>query len=33
MKIGAAGKSKENVIIQTKRRYPFIVVDKAVILR
>ena len=33
MKIGAEGTSRENVITQTKRRYPFIVIDKAMILK
>jgi len=33
MKIGVAGTSRERVITQTKRRYPFIVIDKAMMLR
>ena len=33
MKIGAIGKSIDHVINQTKRRYPFIVIDKALMLR
>lgn len=33
MKIGAVGRSIDHVIYQTKRRYPFIVIDKAMMLR
>lgn len=33
MKFGAIGTSRERAIIQTKNRYPFVVIEKAMILK